>query len=598
MSAAEMPAYEWQDLNWRAIEKQVFKLQKRIYRASARGDTKTVHQLQRLLMRSWSAKCLAVRKVTQDNRGKKTAGVDGLKSLSPAGRLRLVGLLNIHAKPKPTRRVWIPKPGTDEKRPLGILVLHDRAAQALVKLALEPEWEAHFEPNSYGFRPGRSAHDAQEAIFCSIKQRAKYALDADIAHCFDRINHEALLKKLKTFPTLRQTIKHWLTAGVQDGDTLFPTTEGTPQGGVLSPLLANVALHGLETFLVSHYPKGQTDGGQWTTWRPTVVRYADDFVVLHHKCSVIEECRELTTTWLAEMGLTLKPSKTRITHTLTRTDEGHVGFDFLGWTIRQHPVGKTHSGKVTGHLLGFKTIITPSKDACKEHLAQLAEIIRKSTGERQADLITKLNRTIGGWTNYHATCCAKETFSKMQEMLFLKLKHWARRRHPHKSARWRAARYWHADSGQWDFSVPNGPSLSTHRDKAIARHVKVKGTKSPYDGDTPYWASRLGRSPDLPPGVAPLLKKQQGRCAWCGRLFTTEDIIEKDHVIPKPRRSTVGWTDRQLLHGHGHDAKSAQDGSYDRRGTPDNEPETEEPDEGKARMSGFGGGRGKVTSLA
>jgi len=235
MSAAAMPAYEWQDLNWRAIEKQVFKLQKRIYRASARGDAKTVHKLQRLLMRSWSAKCLAVRKVTQDNRGKKTAGVDGMKSLSPAGRLRLVVLLNIQAKPKPTRRVWIPKPGTDEKRPLGILVLHDRAAQALVKLALEPEWEAHFEPNSYGFRPGRSAHDAQEAIFCSIKHRAKYALDADIAHCFDRINHEALLKKLKTFPTLRRTIKRWLSAGVMDGDTLFPTTEGTPQGGVSTP---------------------------------------------------------------------------------------------------------------------------------------------------------------------------------------------------------------------------------------------------------------------------------------------------------------------------------------------------------------------------
>jgi len=199
-------------------------------------------------------------------------------------------------------------------------------------------------------------------------------------------------------------------------------------------------------------------------------------------------------------------------------------------------VGKTHSGKVKGRLLGFKTIITPSKDACKEHLAQLAQIIRKSTGERQADLIITLNRTISGWTMYHATCCAKETFSKMQEMLFIKLMRWARRRHPHKSARWRAVRYWHADSGSWDFSAPNRPSLSTHRDKASVRHVKVKGTKSPYDGDIPYWASRLGRSPDLPAGVAPLLKKQKGTCAWCGRLFTTEDTIEKDHVIPKPRR--------------------------------------------------------------
>jgi RNA-directed DNA polymerase len=246
MSTVARPVHEWKDLPWRTIERQVFKLQKRIYQASKRGEVKTVHSLQRLLMRSWSARCLAVRQVTQDNRGKRTAGVDGVKTVAPPARLALARTLGVRPKAQPVRRVWIPKPGSDEKRPLGIPTMRDRAAQALAKLALEPEWEARFEPNSYGFRPGRSCHDAIEAIFCAIRFKAKYVLDADIAKCFDRIDHTALLNKLRTFPRLRRAIRAWLKAGVIDGPELFPTAEGTPQGGVISPLLANIALHGLE----------------------------------------------------------------------------------------------------------------------------------------------------------------------------------------------------------------------------------------------------------------------------------------------------------------------------------------------------------------
>ncbi len=185
---------EWHEINWRKSERIVYKLQKRIYQASNQGDVKTVRKLQRILMKSWYARILAVRKVTQDNQGKKTAGVDGVKSLTPKQRISLSEKLKLDTKVKPTRRVWIPKPGTDEKRLLGIPTIHDRALQSLVKLALEPEWEAIFEPNSYGFRPGRSCHDANEAIFSAIHNKAKYVLDADIAKCFDRINHEALLK--------------------------------------------------------------------------------------------------------------------------------------------------------------------------------------------------------------------------------------------------------------------------------------------------------------------------------------------------------------------------------------------------------------------
>src|ERR1051325_10119430 len=255
MSQAETLRYEWNTIPWPLVERKVFKLQRRIYQASQRGDVKLLHRLQRLLTNSTFAKLLATRRVTQDNSGKKTAGVDGVAALTPEQRLKLSVRLNLNGKSLPVRRVWIPKPGKTEKRPLGIPAMKDRAKQALVKLALEPQWEARFEPNSYGFRPGRSCHDAIEAIFQEIRYKAKYVLDADIAKCFDRISHQALLDKIDTSPLLRRTIKGWLKAGVMDGGQLFPTEAGTPQGGVLSPLLMNIALHGLEECVAQAFPK-------------------------------------------------------------------------------------------------------------------------------------------------------------------------------------------------------------------------------------------------------------------------------------------------------------------------------------------------------
>ena len=221
--------YEWKALPWKKFQRQVFKLQKRIYKAASRGDVKLVRKLQRLMRSSVAAKFLAVRRVTQDNRGKKTAGVDGVKSLNGKQRIELTEKLNLSIKPQPVRRVWIPKPGKKEMRPLGIPVMQDRAAQALLKLALEPEWEAYFEPNSYGFRPGRCTHDAIEAIFKGIYRKPKVVLDADIMKCYDRINHKWLLDKLNMTGVMRRAVKGWLKAGVMEGRDLFPTEEGTPQ---------------------------------------------------------------------------------------------------------------------------------------------------------------------------------------------------------------------------------------------------------------------------------------------------------------------------------------------------------------------------------
>ena len=532
---------DWRTLRWKEIQRNVRRLQQRIYRAERRGDWKRVHSLQRLLLRSRSSRCLAVRQVTQENRGKRTAGVDGIASLKPRQRLKLARRLKNLSdwKVAPIRRKRIPKPGSREWRKLGIPVMADRAMQALAKQALEPEWEAKFEPNSYGFRPGRSAHDAIEAIFNAICLKSKYVLDADIEKCFDEISHEALLFKLNAIQPIMRLVRAWLKTGIVDGGEMIFPEAGTPQGGVISPLLANVALHGLEEAIEQAAPRKH---------RAIVIRYADDLVILCADLETLIELKEVAEEWLTTVGLHLKPGKTRITHTLNEY-EGNVGFDFLGFNVRQYHVGKHRTPTYRGKA-GYKTLIRPSKKAVKRHQEKIGDVIRQHRGAPQRALVGALNPIIRGWTQYYRTCAAKRTFGTIDYQMMHKLARWAQRRHPDKKAGWCFRRYWRRGASRMNFS-DGKHTMICYVDRPIIRHVKVRGDKSPYDGDWVYWVKRLGRDPTKSDRVVKLLKRQGGLCMTCGLYFTAEDAMEVHHR--DGNRSNNRYTNLALLHAHCHD---------------------------------------------
>ncbi|TVQ45360.1 MAG: group II intron reverse transcriptase/maturase [Gloeocapsa sp. DLM2.Bin57] len=574
--ARDMNSWEWTDVNWRKVQTTVFSLQKRIYKASRCGDVRKVRRLQKTLMRSWSAKVLAVRQVTQDNRGKKTAGVDGVKSLSPEARVKLVGQLKLTGKSKSTRRVWIPKPGKTEKRPLGIPTMYDRALQALVKLALEPEWEAKFEPSSYGFRPGRSCQDAIHHIKLTVKGAEKFVLDADIAKCFDRINHNALLDKAGYKGLLRQQIKAWLKSGVLDHKVFSKTEMGTPQGGVISPLLANIALDGIERMLINYAenakgwktPRGNSLGKKNRVESLTFIRYADDFVVLHKDKEVVLECKELISTWLLEIGLELKPEKTRLAHTVNQnlSEDGEAGFNFLGFHIQGYKMSKHKCAKNARSVpLGWRVLIHPTKEKIANHMREIERVTKALRKAPQAALIKELNPKIRGWRQYYIYSDAKTMgiLSKCEHMLYEKLRGWAVSKGVKENF---YEKYWHRIDGRKVFSTKEGDTslkLEVYNPKdehhSSVDYIKVKGDKSPYDGDWKYWATRRGQYPETPNKVAKLLQRQKGKCTWCGLYFKDGDILEVDHIKPKSKGGGHGLKNLQILHGHCHDKKTRLD---------------------------------------
>jgi len=385
---------------------------------------------------------------------------------------------------------------------------------------------------------------------------------------------------LNTTPAITRQVRAWLKSGMLDRGDWFPTEEGTPQGGIISPLLANIALHGLEEYIKQWTENLKIEGIAGRNIKRqsiALIKYADDFVVLHKDKSVIQQAKGLIKNWLHGLGLELKESKTRICHTLNETGEEVAGFDFLGWNIRQYPVGKKHTGKNSqGRLLGFKTIIKPSKENVKTHYRKVVEVLDSMKGKPQEVVIERLNSIIMGWTNYHSTVCSNKTFKDLDFKVYNKLRRWVQRRHPNKTYKWCSHKYWHRGKDErstgdnWVFSTPSSTpnssvagthELRKHAWTPIVRHTKVKGTKSPFDGDWRYWSSRRGEYPGTPTRVAKLLKRQKGKCTQCGLYFEGEDVLEVDHIVPKAEGGKDQYKNLQLLHRHCHHKKTAEDKS-------------------------------------
>ena len=545
--------YEWNKISWRKVEISVFKLQKRIYQASLKNEVKKVHRLQKLLLSSTNAKLLAVRRVTQDNQGRNTPGIDGVAKLSQAARIGLVEKMKLDQKSKPVRRIWIPKPGKPEKRPLGIPTMEERSKQALIKLALEPEWEAKLEANSYGFRPGRSAHDAQGAIFNVFNKKPMYVLDADIASCFDQIDHQALLNKLKTFSKMRKVVKGWLKAGIMENGVIWPSEAGTPQGGVISPLLANIALQGLEDdtkqallqeLMAYQKGKGIKVGRKQALNTLSMILYADDFIVMHESQEIVIKAKTYIEGWLKQMGLEMKGSKTQITHTLHQEGEKEAGFDFLGFNVRHYADKQAKRGN--------KLLIKPSCSSQKRHKKAIKDALRSLRAAPMQAVIKKLNPIVNGWSRYYTPAVSRKVFEKMDHEMFYKLWQWATHRHPQKNRHWIKRKYFRELGGdRWRFMTQEGLYLARHSDHPIKRHTKVRGKKSPYDGDWNYWITKLGKSRTINLRVAKLLKSQMGKCNQCNLWFEAKDLMEVHHQDRD--RNNNDPINLKLLHRHCHD---------------------------------------------
>jgi len=465
----------WSLIDWDHAEGEVRHVQERIFRAAVRNQLGQVKSLQKMLVRSHFAKVLAIRQVTQLNDGKGTPGVDGVVCKSDPERMELLksGLSFDGYRPSPVRRVYIPK-ANGKQRPLGIPTVKDRVMQALVKMALEPEWESRFEPNSYGFRPGRSAHDAMKAIWLTANQSgsSEWLMDADISGCFDNIDHDALLAMLPQH--FQGVIRCWLKAGVVELGQRKDSETGTPQGGIISPLLANIALHGMEDLFED--PKSTrrdlSPGRKPGVYRGIrLIRYADDFVVFCPSREVAEEyVRPALEKFLASRGLQLNEAKTKVVHI-------GEGFNFLGFHARHQ------SGKV---------LVTPQKEKVRAHVRRISEYLRRNRQQPTAGVIRDLNPVIRGWSNYYRHVISKRTFAGVDNAMWPMLFKWAKRRHPLKSYSWVQRRYFTQGTKGRSWVLTDGlRMLLKHDSFKILRWIKVEGRASPLDPELrSYWQNR------------------------------------------------------------------------------------------------------------
>ncbi len=562
----------WGAFNWKVAQRRIYKLQKRIYQAAREGRISVVRKLQNTLVKSFHAKMLAVRKVAQMNPGKKTAGgprdpqhwgYDGIAKLTSDQKLELALGLKLNKKAQPAKRVWIPKPGKDdpsatltsallsasrviaersrgdETRPLAIPTMADRAKQALLKMAIEPEWEAKFEDSSYGFRPGRGVHDAVDRIYNKLFKSPSWILDADIKGCFDNIDPNKLLDKAGYRGKIRQQIKAWLKAGLIDFSVYTqekgynPITKGTPQPGIISPLLANIALHGLTERL----DKYACQCGDWTGkgkmgYRDMkralgYIRYADDFLIIHPDRTILEGTKPIVEEFLNEIGLKLHPTKTKVISSWN-------GVDFLGHNIRHYNIGKYRSISKRGEKTGYTMLIKPSKKAEERYYAAIRDTIRANKSSSQEELINKLNPKIRGWCNFYRYASARETFHRVEHNMFLMLWKWAKGRHKNKGKKWIAKKYWHIDP-KWIFSTANHKLVSHTEIKCGNRRTQLKDGISIYDGNIAYWSQRTSSLSleYIKESDRKLLKKQKGRCTYCEPEFLPDPRWEKDKKLIK-----------------------------------------------------------------
>ncbi len=534
LTGASTPVADgWHDIEWRKVTRNVKRLQTRIVKAIQEKRWGKVKALQRLLTRSFSGKALAVRRVTE-NQGKRTAGVDGVTWSTPESKRKAIKVLrqcSYHAQP--LRRVYIPKKN-GKQRPLSIPTMRDRAMQALYKLALDPIAETIGDPNSYGFRTQRSAADAIEHCFTIFSNRnpARWILEADIKSCFDKINHDWLNQHI---PIEKPILQQWLKAGFIDKQTTFSTTEGTPQGGIISPVLMNLTLDGLEAELRRHFPRHKRQSVY-------LVRYADDFIISAREKSLLEdEVKPIVKRFLDERGLQLSPTKTHITHL-------EDGFDFLGQTIRRFK---------------DKLIIQPSKNSVHSFLNKIRRTIRSHLHVTTGELIAILNPMIRGWANYHRHVVSKRIFVSTERQIFFALWRWARRRHPQKLATWIRQRYFPPRGRRrWFFSG------SIKRDRkgsmqpiylvplariSIQRHIKVKSAANPFD---PTWESYFEQRLDRKMGshlegnqsLRSLWLEQQGICPICDQKITKQTGWHSHHIVWRVNGGSDSLKNRVLLH--------------------------------------------------
>ena len=529
---------DWNAIDWRKANRTVRNLRHRIFRATQEGNLKKVRSLQKLMLKSYSNRLVSVRRVAQINAGKHTPGVDKLVIKTPAARGRMVDVLAHYSlwKAKPARRVYIPK-ASGKLRPLGIPVVIDRCLQAMVKNALEPAWEAKFEGMSYGFRPGRSCHDAIAKIYelARPNKTKKWIFDADIRGAFDNISHDYLLKVIGPVPG-KELIKQWLKAGYVEQEVFHTTEQGTPQGGVVSPLLANIALHGMEEAIgVKYNCRGQLIG------KRAVVRYADDFVCFCETREDAEQVQKILVEWLKERGLTLSEEKTRIVH-LTE------GFDFLSFNIRHYPAPQTARS-------GWKLLIKPSKEAVLDVRKNLKDLWNKAKGGNVQAILSKLNPVIRGWANYFRIAVAKEIFGNLDSWMFHKADSYTKHTHRNKPKGWRHRKYWGRFNLErqdyWTFGdKQTGVYLLKFSWFPIERHTLVKGTASPDDPRLKdYWTKRqAAKGKDLTISKQKLAKKQKGRCPECGESLFNDEEIQVHHLLVRSRGGQNTYNNFVLVH--------------------------------------------------